>query len=77
MALNKEQVLACLEGVKSPAGIPLPKTGTLSDVVAGDGKVFFSITCRRRRGEGLGGGAESAPRRRCARCRACNLRSSR
>jgi ATP-binding protein involved in chromosome partitioning len=44
MALNKEQVLACLEGVKSPAGIPLPKTGTLSDVVAGDGKVFFSIS---------------------------------
>jgi ATP-binding protein involved in chromosome partitioning len=44
MALNKEQVLACLEGVKSPAGIPLPKTGTLSDVVAGNGKVFFSIS---------------------------------
>ena len=44
MALNKEQVLACLEGVKSPAGIPLPKTGTLSDVVAGAGKVFFSIS---------------------------------
>ena len=44
MALNKEQVLACLEGVKSPAGVPLPKTGTLSDVVAGDGKVFFSIS---------------------------------
>jgi ATP-binding protein involved in chromosome partitioning len=44
MALSKEQVLACLEGVKSPAGIPLPKTGTLSDVVAGDGKVFFSIS---------------------------------
>ena len=44
MALNKEQVLACLEGVKSPAGIPLPKSGTLSDVVAGDGKVFFSIS---------------------------------
>src|SRR5258707_8732063 len=44
MALNKEQVLACLEGVKSPGGIPLPKTGALSDVVAGDGKVFFSIS---------------------------------
>ena len=44
MAFNKEQVLACLEGVKSPAGVPLPKTGTLSDVVAGDGKVFFSIS---------------------------------
>ena len=44
MALTKEQVLACLEGVKSPGGIPLPKTGALSDVVAGDGKVFFSIS---------------------------------
>jgi ATP-binding protein involved in chromosome partitioning len=44
MAVNKEQVLACLEGVKSPEGVPLPKTGTLSDVVATDGKVFFSIS---------------------------------
>jgi ATP-binding protein involved in chromosome partitioning len=41
---TKDQVLAALEGVPSPAGIPLPKTGTLSDVVVGDGKVFFSIT---------------------------------
>ncbi len=44
MALTKEQVLAVLEKVKSPDGIPLPKTGTLSEVVASDGKVFFSIT---------------------------------
>jgi ATP-binding protein involved in chromosome partitioning len=44
MAVSKEQVLAALEGVKSPDGIPLPKSGTLSEVVAGDGKVFFSIT---------------------------------
>jgi ATP-binding protein involved in chromosome partitioning len=44
MALSKEQVLAALAGVKSPDGMPLPKTGTLSEVVAGDGKVFFSIT---------------------------------
>src|SRR5262245_29728385 len=41
---TKEQVLGALEGVKSPDGTPLPRTGTLSDVVAGDGKVFFSIT---------------------------------
>src|SRR5262245_28893886 len=41
---TKEQVLASLEGVKSPDGTPLTRTGTLSDVVAGDGKVFFSIT---------------------------------
>jgi ATP-binding protein involved in chromosome partitioning len=44
MAVNKEQVLACLEAVESPEGVPLPKTGTLSDVVATDGKVFFSIS---------------------------------
>ncbi len=44
MAVTKDQVLAALEGVPSPEGIPLPKTGTLSEVVAGDGKVFFSIT---------------------------------
>src|SRR5271166_3097009 len=44
MAVGKEQVLAALEGVKSPDGIALPKSGTLSEVVAGDGKVFFSIT---------------------------------
>jgi ATP-binding protein involved in chromosome partitioning len=44
MAVTKEQVLASLEGVKGPDGTPLPRTGTLSEVVAGDGKVFFSIT---------------------------------
>src|SRR5437762_5886068 len=44
MAVNKEQVLAALEGVASPSGTPLPRTGALSDVVAGDSKVFFSIS---------------------------------
>jgi len=44
MAVTRDQVLAALEGVASPQGTPLPKTGTLSDVVASDGKVFFSIT---------------------------------
>src|SRR5260370_34410548 len=44
MTVNKEQVLAALEGVASPTGTPLPRTGALSDVVAGDSKVFFSIT---------------------------------
>jgi len=44
MAVTKEQVLAALEGVGSPRGVPLPTTGTLSEVVASDGKVFFSIT---------------------------------
>jgi ATP-binding protein involved in chromosome partitioning len=44
MAVTKEQVLASLNGVASPDGTPLPRTGTLSEVVAGNGKVFFSIT---------------------------------
>ena len=44
MAVSKEQVLAALEGVRSPDGTPLPRSGTLSEVVAGDGKVFFSIS---------------------------------
>jgi ATP-binding protein involved in chromosome partitioning len=44
MAVTRDQVLAALEGVASPQGTPLPRTGTLSDVVASDGKVFFSIT---------------------------------
>jgi ATP-binding protein involved in chromosome partitioning len=44
MAVTKEQVLASLEGVPSPEGIALPRTGKLSEVVAGEGKVFFSIT---------------------------------
>src|SRR6516164_9785775 len=44
MAVTKEQVLATLGDVESPQGLPLPETGALSEVVAGDGKVFFSIT---------------------------------
>jgi ATP-binding protein involved in chromosome partitioning len=44
MALTEVEVLAILEVVKSPEGTPLPKTGRLSDVVVGDGKVFFSIS---------------------------------
>ncbi len=41
---TKEDVLAALNAVKGPDGAPLPQTGKLSDVVASDGKVFFSIT---------------------------------
>src|SRR5229473_7849091 len=44
MAVSNTEVLAGLEGVKSPEGIPLPKTGKLSEIVVSDGKVFFSIT---------------------------------
>ena len=43
MAVTKEQVLESLGKVAGPDGTPLPKTGTLSDIVAGD-KVFFSIS---------------------------------
>jgi ATP-binding protein involved in chromosome partitioning len=44
MALTKSAVLASLEAVASPQGESLPRTGTLSDIVVADGKVFFSIT---------------------------------
>jgi ATP-binding protein involved in chromosome partitioning len=44
MSVTKEQVFEHLAKVASPDGTPLPKTGTLSEIVASDGKVFFSIT---------------------------------
>ena len=44
MASLKDEVLAALAKVASPQGQKLTETGTLSDVVVTDGKVFFSIT---------------------------------
>jgi ATP-binding protein involved in chromosome partitioning len=44
MASLKEDVLAALANVASPQGQKLTETGTLSDVVVTDGKVFFSIS---------------------------------
>jgi ATP-binding protein involved in chromosome partitioning len=44
MVLSKDQVLAALGKVSSPNGKPLTETGTLSDIVVTDGKVFFSIS---------------------------------
>jgi len=44
MAPTKQQVLDSLAQVAAPDGTPLTGTGTLSDVVVADGKVFFSIT---------------------------------
>ncbi|MGA8158264.1 MAG: Mrp/NBP35 family ATP-binding protein [Rhodoplanes sp.] len=44
MALSKKEVLASLESVHSPDGTSLPQSGVLSDIIVGDGKVFFSIT---------------------------------
>ena len=44
MASLKDDVLAALAKVASPQGQPLTETGTLSEVVVTDGKVFFSIS---------------------------------
>jgi len=44
MASLKDDVVAALGKVASPDGKPLPQTGTLSDIVETDGKVFFSVT---------------------------------
>jgi ATP-binding protein involved in chromosome partitioning len=44
MAALKDDVLAALDKVSGPDGSALPATGKLSDIVASDGKVFFSIT---------------------------------
>ena len=44
MAVTKDDILAALAKVPAPDGTALPGTGTLSDVVVTDGKVFFSIT---------------------------------
>lgn len=44
MTVSKEQVLAALAKVPSPAGTALSDAHVLSDVVVSDGKVFFSLT---------------------------------
>jgi ATP-binding protein involved in chromosome partitioning len=44
MPVTKDDVLAALGKVAAPDGTPLPKTDTLSEIVATDGKVFFSMT---------------------------------
>ncbi|MGA2942911.1 MAG: Mrp/NBP35 family ATP-binding protein [Xanthobacteraceae bacterium] len=44
MADVKDDVLAALARVPSPDGKPLTQTDALSEIVATDGKVFFSIT---------------------------------
>jgi len=40
----KDDVLTALGKIASPDGAQLPATGKLSEIVASDGKVFFSIT---------------------------------
>ena len=44
MTASKDDVLAALGKISGPSGAPLPATGKLSEIVATDGKVFFSIT---------------------------------
>jgi ATP-binding protein involved in chromosome partitioning len=44
MAVTKDDVLASLARVSCPDGTPLHKSAALSDVLATDGKVFFSIS---------------------------------
>ena len=44
MSTSKDDILAALGNIASPAGVSLPSTGKLSDIVVADGKVFFSIT---------------------------------
>ena len=41
---TRDDVLAALAAVKTPDGAALPQSGKLSEVVANNGKVFFSIT---------------------------------
>src|SRR5215217_9788484 len=43
MPVSKEDVVARLAAVATPEGTPLPQSGRLSEIVASDGKVFFSI----------------------------------
>ena len=44
MAPTKEQIFDSLSAIAGPDGKPLPQSGTLSEIVVSDGKVFFSIT---------------------------------
>jgi len=44
MTASKDDVLAALGKISGPGGVPLPASGKLSEIVATDGKVFFSIT---------------------------------
>jgi hypothetical protein len=37
MSISKDGVLAALDGIASPDGLPLPSTGKLSDIVVADG----------------------------------------
>jgi ATP-binding protein involved in chromosome partitioning len=44
LTVSKQQVLEALAQVPTPRGVPLPQANVLSEIVATDGKVFFSIS---------------------------------
>ena len=44
MAALKDDVIAALGKISGPDGVTLPASGKLSEIVAADGKVFFSVT---------------------------------
>ena len=44
MPVTKEDVSACLGAIAAPDGRPLPQSGRVSEIVASNGKVFFSIS---------------------------------
>ena len=44
MAATKDEIVEALAKIPAPDGQPLPQTGTLSEIVANEGKVFFSLT---------------------------------
>ena len=65
MPVTKDDILTALAKVPAPDGTALPATGTLSDIVVTDGKVFFSITVDAaavKRWEGVRKQAEDAVR---------------
>ena len=65
MAATKDDVLHALAAVSGPDGTSLPATGKLSEIVATDGKVFFSITVDAaavKQWENVRGRAEAAVR---------------
>jgi ATP-binding protein involved in chromosome partitioning len=43
MAPSKDQILERLAAIPAPDGRSVPQSGTLSDIIVTDGKVFFSI----------------------------------
>lgn len=65
MAVTKDQVLVALAAVATPRGVPLTEANVLSDIIANDGKVFFSINVDAKEAQawdGVRAAAETAVR---------------